>query len=243
VTTDVFEVMRTCRAMRHYETRDVPDEIIIELLDLAIRAPSGGNAQNWAFIVVRDPAVKRALGEEIRRGTRWKTVVDEQRIAAGVRAGIVSTEEEARAHRNLRSFNDLGEHFADIPVVVCVCMERDQSTGHASGSSKALRSAVAEFGLWGALRFALAAKKITTQARWAAGYPAVQNLLLAARAKGLGAVLTTPHFLGPPGRIEKILGLPRHVGLAAVVPLGYPKGRFGPVRRLPPKAFRDRYGG
>jgi nitroreductase len=59
---------------------------------------------------------------------------------------------------------------------------------------------------------------------------------------GLGAVLTTPQLLGPPRRFEKILGLPNGVDLAAVVPIGYPKGKFGPVRRMPPRVFKDRYG-
>ena len=72
--------------------------------------------------------------------------------------------------------------------------------------------------------------------------PAVQNLLLAARGLGLGAVLTTPPWFSP-GAYERILGLPKNVTLTAVIPVGYPKGKFGPVRRPDPASLVrwDRY--
>ena len=59
--------------------------------------------------------------------------------------------------------------------------------------------------------------------------------VLAARALGLGAVLTTPHFFVP-GTFEAILGIPKTVTLAAIVPVGYPLGNFGPVKRPPASA-------
>ena len=63
-------------------------------------------------------------------------------------------------------------------------------------------------------------------------YPAVQNLLLAARALGLGANITTWHmFLEH--EWKRVLGIPRDVHTYAVIPIGWPKGRFGPVTRRP----------
>ncbi len=67
----------------------------------------------------------------------------------------------------------------------------------------------------------------------ATAYPVVQNLLLAARALGLGAVLTTPHLFVP-GQFEEILDVPSGVRLAAIIPVGYPRGKFGPVGRPEP---------
>jgi nitroreductase len=63
-------------------------------------------------------------------------------------------------------------------------------------------------------------------------YPAVQNMLLAARALGLGATLTTRH-LNYEKEVEEILGLPAGVHSYAILPIGYPLGRFGPVGRAP----------
>ena len=74
-------------------------------------------------------------------------------------------------------------------------------------------------------------------------YPAVQNMLLAARALGLGATLTTL-YLSFEKEAEAALGLPPGVHSYALLPIGYPMGRFGPVRRvaLSDVVYEDRWG-
>lgn len=74
-------------------------------------------------------------------------------------------------------------------------------------------------------------------------YPAVQNMLLAARALGLGATLTTL-YLQFEQEAEAALGLPPGVHSYALLPIGYPVGRFGPVRRVPlaDVVFENRWG-
>jgi nitroreductase len=74
-------------------------------------------------------------------------------------------------------------------------------------------------------------------------YPAVQNMLLAARALGLGATLTTL-YLQFAEKAEAALGLPAGVHSYALLPIGYPMGRFGPVRRVPltDVVFENRWG-
>jgi nitroreductase len=74
-------------------------------------------------------------------------------------------------------------------------------------------------------------------------YPAVQNMLLAARALGLGATLTTL-YLAFEKEVEAALGLPADWHSYALIPIGYPLGRFGPVRRvaLAEVVFEDRWG-
>jgi nitroreductase len=74
-------------------------------------------------------------------------------------------------------------------------------------------------------------------------YPAVQNMLLAARALGLGATLTTL-YLQFEKETEGALGLPPGVHSYALLPIGYPVGRFGPVRRVPlgDVVFENRWG-
>lgn len=74
-------------------------------------------------------------------------------------------------------------------------------------------------------------------------YPAVQNMLLAARALGLGATLTARH-LHYEKEVEAILGLPENMHSYAIIPIGYPMGKFGPTRRAPLSevAYLDRWG-
>jgi nitroreductase len=74
-------------------------------------------------------------------------------------------------------------------------------------------------------------------------YPAVQNMLLAARALGLGATLTTL-YLNFEKEVEAAFGLPSDVHSYALLPIGYPLGRFGPVRRVPltDVVYEDQWG-
>ncbi|HME23645.1 MAG TPA: nitroreductase family protein [Acetobacteraceae bacterium] len=74
-------------------------------------------------------------------------------------------------------------------------------------------------------------------------FPAVQNILLACRALGLGATLTTLH-LNFEQEAEAAMGLPTEVHSYAILPIGYPMGKFGPVRRAPLEnvVYADRWG-
>jgi nitroreductase len=82
-----------------------------------------------------------------------------------------------------------------------------------------------------------------TRGSGASIYPAVQNMLLAARALGLGATLTTRHLLYEK-EAEAALGLPPGVHSYAILPIGYPMGKFGPVGRGPLKeiVYQDHWG-
>jgi len=82
-----------------------------------------------------------------------------------------------------------------------------------------------------------------TRASGSSIYPAVQNMLLVARALGLGATLTTL-YLQFEKEAEATLDLPPNVHSYALLPIGYPMGRFGPVRRVPlaDVIYGDRWG-
>ena len=79
-TTDLFEIIRTTRSMRRLKTDPVPNELIRRILEAGVCAPSGGNMQQWRFLVVRDPKVKETVGALYKRA--W----DEQ-VAPRYRSG------------------------------------------------------------------------------------------------------------------------------------------------------------
>jgi nitroreductase len=74
-------------------------------------------------------------------------------------------------------------------------------------------------------------------------YPAVQNILLAARALGIGSTLTTIHRFRD-AQVKEALGIPAGIETAALIPLGYPLGRFGRAPRKPARemTYVDRWG-
>jgi nitroreductase len=86
-------------------------------------------------------------------------------------------------------------------------------------------------------------KNTPTRMSGASIYPAVQNMLLAARALGLGSTLTTRHLLYAK-EAEAALGLPEGVHSYAILPIGWPMGKFGPVGRtkLEDVVFNERWG-
>ncbi|HWP64822.1 MAG TPA: nitroreductase family protein [Candidatus Limnocylindria bacterium] len=198
------EAMRTQRAIRRLKPDPVDDALVLHLIELALKAPTGSNAQNWEFVVVRDRAVKRRLGQLNRRA--WN-------LYGGIGRRLYGDDPPMR--RIMDAVQWQADHFEEIPVLVVACLR----------GPRIPFPAIAASSYYGSI------------------YPSVQNLLLAARAAGLGAALITlplwSTFLA-----RRALGLPRTVKPCAVVPLGWPRGHYGPTTRRPvgEVVHLDRYG-
>jgi nitroreductase len=232
----LFDIMYTCRSMRRLRPDPVADEVLLELVDAALQGPSGSNAQHWTIIVVKDVAQKRKI-QEIWRKT-WSFYASTFRNA------------EARPGEDLRQRERAGaagtymvEHLHEAPAIIFVGVKKDAAFAKVLQQPSTFTAAIRGFGVLGTAKLLAGGMRAGLLADAATAYPAVQNLLLAARALGLGAVLTTPHFFVP-GEIEAVLAIPRDVTLHAVIPVGYPKGKFGPVKRPAARdvVHWDRYG-
>ncbi|MBX9606184.1 MAG: nitroreductase family protein [Gammaproteobacteria bacterium] len=136
-------------------------------------------------------------------------------------AAFASMDWSSPAGRTARAAIDLAEHMHEAPVLVMVCGQRDWP-----------------FAVPAEARVGLAPPS------YGSVYPCVQNMLLAARALGLGASLTTMHQMFE-AELHDHFGIPHTHGVVAVIPLGWPAGRFGPVRREPAvsKTHYERWGG
>jgi nitroreductase len=203
------QAMETQRSVRRLRPDPVDDAIVLRCIELALKAPSGSNAQNWEFIVVRDAEVKRRLARQYARA--WRLFL---RVERWLPRSTVDDGE----HRLRRAVAWQVAHFAETPVIVVACLR-------------------------GVRLPAMTAVPIAASSYYGSIYPSVQNLLLAARAVGLGATLVTlPLWSTIAARA--ILGLPRSVTPCCVVPLGWPRGRYGPTSRKPVEAVvhLDRYG-
>jgi nitroreductase len=204
-STDVFEIMRTTRAMRRLKPDPVPDALIRQILEAGVCAANGGNTQKWRFLVVKDAAIKRAVQVLYKRA--FDKVVG-PRYATSAPPPGVTPERYKRQHAAVEY---LTEHYHEAPVWIVACLDDGPSP----------------------------------PTRWAGAsiYPAVQNMLLAARALGLGSTLTTRHLLYE-READAALGLPPGVHSYAILPIGYPMGNFGPVGRgkLEDFVFSERWG-
>jgi nitroreductase len=233
----LFDIMYSCRAMRRFKPDPIPESVLVELVDAALQGPSGSNAQNWTFIIVRDRAQKERIA------AAWKPTWDfylETFAKAEPRPG----EDVAARQRGTAVGTQMVNNLANTPAIICVGVKRDEALAKVLASPKTLAAARRHLGIGGTFKLLTNGTRTSAIADGSTAYPAVQNLLLSARALGLGAVMTTPHFFVP-GTFEEILGIPKTVTLAAIIPIGYPVGKFGPVTRPPATAVLswDRYRG
>jgi len=200
---DLYEAMSTLRAVRRLKPDPIPAAVLDRVLEAAAWAPTGGNAQPWRIVLVTDPAPKRTLGELY--AASW------QRFAAGyaARAATAPEADRGREMRTIAAGNHLAAHFHETPAIAVFCFNPKLM---AITDIKLDRVSVVGGG---------------------SVYTAVQNLLLACRAEGLGCVLTTLLCEHEPA-VKTLLEIPDPWGTAAAVPMGYPKGKgHGSIRRRP----------
>ena len=193
----LFHVIYNCRAMRRLKAREVPEDLLVKLIDAANQAPSGSNLQNAAWIVVRDAGIRQQLADLNRAGVTAYLGGERQRVD-----GLQHQSADKRS-RMLDAVEWQMEHMHEIPALIVACMDfgvpvNDLIYAHGGGS------------VW----------------------PGIQNLLLAARALGLGAAPTTL-ALGNRAAVAETLGLPETMAAYCLIPVGYPPGNFGPVKRKP----------
>jgi nitroreductase len=215
---ELYDVMRTTFSAREFTADPLPDEALYRILDRARFAPSGGNRQGWRVIVVRDART--------REGLAAATVPAAKRYAAQVQVGespwntIDRTRVDAATIERTPAPPRLIEPVLKAPVVLVVCVDL-----------RVVASMDSELDRVGVIS-------------GASIYPFAWNILLAARHEGYGGTITTLAAAREP-EVQALLGLPAHVALAAVMPLGRPVKPITKLRRKPVEEFAmlERWGG
>jgi nitroreductase len=214
----ILEVMATMRAMRRLKPDPVPRAMLERLVEAATWAPSGGNEQSYEFVVVDDRSVMRELA------ALWKRSADAYQAA--MEGAAVERMGEEKARPLIRALEYQRDHFAETPAVIVPCYSRSAPLSQGLSLVRGIG------GVADGARLAARGSRIAALTEAASIYPGVQNLLLCARALGLGANITTWHmFLEH--EWKRALGIPRSWNTYAVIPVGWPLGRFGPVTRRP----------
>lgn len=203
----LVDALQTQRAVRRLLPDPVDPEVVLRCIELALKAPTGSNAQNWSFVVVTDPEVKEKLGRMYRVAWRPYSLLGRRAVRG-----------DAAKERIIDAVQWQVDNFADIPVLVVPCLR----------------------GMW---LPGLPGPAIAQSSYYGSIYPSVQNLLLAARAMGLGAALVTLPLWNM-RTVRRALRLPFNVRPACIVPMGWPRGRYGPTTRRPvgEVVHLDRYG-
>ena len=203
---DVYEALYTTRAMRRVKPDPIPQDVQQRILDAAIRAPSGGNTQNWRFMLVDDAGLKAQLGPIYRDclAQLWVTIYKDRIERANA---APDDPESVQTLRMQRSAQHLADHFEEYPLLLFSFVQFDPTGGSI--------------------------------------YPATWSAMLAARAEGVGASLTSV-FIFRLDDVLQVLGVPKEEGwlFSSCVCFGYPTGRWGVAPRIPVHevAFRNGWG-
>lgn len=187
------EAIRTQRSIRRVTRETVDDRLLLDIIELGTHSPNTRNAQDWEFMIIKDPVVKKQLAKQ--NYFLYKLIKK-------------SEEKKAQNNPSHQKINEAlhwaAENFEYYPAMIIACYR-----GGRMG--------------WPLL---------VITSLFASIFPAVQNILLAARSVGLGANLATMPLWNN-RKCRKILGLPPTITPAALITIGWPQGSYGPISRKP----------
>ena len=214
---DLIDTLRSTGAVREFTDQPVDDAAVARILDTARFAPSGANAQAWRVVVVKDPAVRTRLRDLYLPG--WADYLTMS--AAGLRPWAPVNDPRAEA------------------AALAVASEQAAASAVAGGLAAHLDEAPVLLALFADLSALAAVDRDLDRYSFAGGasiYPFAWNVLLAARAEGLGGVITTM-LIREEGAVKELLGAPDPLSLAAVIALGHPVRQPRRLQRRPVPAF------
>ncbi len=201
---ELYDILRTTFAAREFTDDPLSDETLCKILDRARFAPSGGNRQGWRVVVVRDHRTREVLAE--------LTAPAAKRYAAQLAAGenpwnsIVPTSVHAETIERTPVPARLTQPIIRAAVVLVVCVD---------------------------LKVVAATDQLLKRVGVVGGasvYPFAWNILLAARHEGFGGTITTLAVAEEP-KVKELLGIPAHVAVCAVMPLGRPVKQLTRLKR------------
>ncbi len=217
----IDHVLTTTRAVRRRLDLDRPVslEVIHECLDIALQAPTGFNLQNWRWLVITDPELRRRLGTIYRRSLRpFIELMDAQ-----------TAPEDTTTQRVSTSSWYLAEHLHEVPVHVVPCTTLQVS---------------AERELWAAQGYDTDLWNMAASSVYGEVWSAAWSFMLALRSRGLGSSLTMIHLAAEP-EVSRLLGIPSDVSQAGLIPVAHFRGddfKRGARRPLEEIAYHDRWG-
>lgn len=213
---DLIETLRSTGAVREFTPEPVPDDVVARVLDTARFAPSGANAQAWHVVLVKSADLRSQLRDLYLPGWRDYLAMG----AAGLRPWAPTNDRAAESAA-----------LTDVPDAVTAAARH--------GFAAHLDAVPVLLVIFADLAALAAVDRDADRYSFAGGasvYPFVWSILLAARAEGLGGVLTTM-LVRQEDAVKRLLGAPDTWAVAAVVALGHPVRAARRLRRRPVTDF------
>jgi len=219
---ELIDTLRSTGAAREFAADPVSDDVVARILDTARFAPSGGNRQGWHVVVLKDAAQRRALRDLYLPGWRQYLAMRAAGLTPWAPVTDEAAERAAMEQAESAPFEPgaFAEHLDEVPVLLVLLADL-----------RALAAVDRGFDRY-------------TMAGGASIYPFAWSILLAARAEGLGGVITTMPIRRE-AEVKALVGAPDHFALAGVIALGYPVHQPHRLTRRPVEEFTtiDRFDG
>jgi nitroreductase len=194
--SDLVNLIKSRRSVRVWQDKPVPEQILLDAIELASYAPNAGNQQNWKFYVILDRNIVSSIADEVQKCADYVAAFPE-----------ISSWSETAVNMLKRSGS-----FRAAPAAIAVAASQYQSPLDQILALKAKSDPRAnEMREW----------RNSANAKIQSCSSAIAYLLLILNQKGLGAVWMTGPMQAK-GNIEKILKVPKEMDLMALIPLGYP---------------------
>lgn len=215
---ELYNVMRTTFSAREFTDDPLPDDTLFTILDHARFASSGGNRQGWHVMVVRDRRSREVLAELAAPAAQRYTA--QQQAGESPWNSIDPTSVDVAAIEQTSAPARLTQTFLQSAVVLVVCVDL-----------KVVASTDQYLDRVGVIS-------------GASIYPFIWNILLAARHEGYGGTITTLAVAQEP-KLQELFGIPPHVAVSAVMPLGKPVKQLTKLSRkaVPEFARLERWNG
>ncbi len=205
---ELANLVRSRRSIRRWQDKKVPEELLLQAIELATWAPNGGNQQNWRFYVILNRGVIKDIADAVQ------STADQ----------IASWPESAKF--NIASgLRERASFFCDAPAAIVVAAAQYQSTmDQAFVAREKTDPQATQIRQW----------RNIANTRIQSVSSAIAYLLLILHQMGLGAVWMTGPMQAK-GQIEKILRIPPEMDIIAFIPIGYPGESPVPRERKPVK--------
>ncbi len=204
--TDLADVIRSRRSIRSWQDKEVPQDLLLQAIELATWAPNGGNQRNWRFYIILNRDTIGAIADAVQSSG--------DQIAAWT-----EPDESVRATTRQRR----ADFFRNAPAAIAVAASRYQSAvDEVLGAREKTEPRAAQIRQW----------RDVANSRIQSVASAIAYLLLILHKMGLGAVWMTGPMQAK-GEIEKILRVPSELDIIAFIPVGYPAESPPPRERKP----------
>ena len=202
--TDLANLIKTRRSVRVWQDKEVPEQLLLQAIELATWAPSGGNQQNWRFYVIKNKQTLKAIGDAVQ--------ISSDLINSWPESRRPGTPPMGGAQRR-------AGFFGSAPAAIAVAAAKYQSQVDLTLEAREeIDPQAADMRRW----------RNIADSRIQSVASAIAHLLLIFHQMGLGAVWMTGPMQAKDD-IERLLQVPDHLDVVAFIPVGYPAER--PVSR------------